>query len=135
MTERKSREISRKTVENHGENPTENSRKWFRPRWFGWGLTPTTWQGWIAILAWIVVAAAPVIIFAKKSNAPRIHDFAKIPLDEKLAFAWLFANVIALVIFAIYYLRKNYPDRMGWQPDHKTREDLGKILAKKGGKK
>lgn len=29
---------------------------WFRPKRFGWGVTPATWQGWLATLAVIVVS-------------------------------------------------------------------------------
>jgi hypothetical protein len=25
---------------------------WFRPKAFGWGLTPITWQGWLYTIAW-----------------------------------------------------------------------------------
>ena len=28
---------------------------WFRPKRFGWGLTPVTWQGWVYVLVWIAV--------------------------------------------------------------------------------
>ncbi|QDU93165.1 hypothetical protein [Lignipirellula cremea] len=33
--------------------------EWFRPKTFGWGLTPITRQGWIYTFAWAAVLAAP----------------------------------------------------------------------------
>jgi hypothetical protein len=35
------------------------AKPWFRPKQYGWGYTPQTWQGW-AIL--VVVIAAVVIV-------------------------------------------------------------------------
>jgi hypothetical protein len=32
---------------------------WFRPKLFGWGAVPVTWQGWLATLG-LVVLALPV---------------------------------------------------------------------------
>lgn len=28
---------------------------WFRPRTFGYGATPTTWQGWLVVAAFLAV--------------------------------------------------------------------------------
>ena len=30
---------------------------WFKPKLFGWGAVPVTWQGWAATLSFVVVAA------------------------------------------------------------------------------
>ena len=32
---------------------------WFRPKTFGWGLTPITWQGWAYSAVWAGLLAAP----------------------------------------------------------------------------
>lgn len=32
---------------------------WFRPKTFGWGLTPITWQGWLYAAVWGGLLAAP----------------------------------------------------------------------------
>ncbi len=32
---------------------------WFRPKAFGWGLTPVTWQGWTYTAVWAGLLAAP----------------------------------------------------------------------------
>ena len=33
--------------------------RWFRPKTFGWGLVPITWQGWVYTLVWAALAAGP----------------------------------------------------------------------------
>ena len=30
---------------------------WFKPKLFGWGAVPVTWQGWALTLSFVVVAA------------------------------------------------------------------------------
>lgn len=32
---------------------------WFRPKAFGWGLTPKTWQGWAYTTVWGALLVAP----------------------------------------------------------------------------
>lgn len=32
---------------------------WFRPKAFGWGLTPITWQGWAYTGGWVGLLVAP----------------------------------------------------------------------------
>ncbi len=28
---------------------------WFRAKWYGWGWTPATWQGWVITIAYILL--------------------------------------------------------------------------------
>jgi len=35
-----------------GDNP---NKYWFRAKWYGWGWTPATWQGWLVIAVWLVL--------------------------------------------------------------------------------
>jgi len=28
---------------------------WFRRKLYGWGWTPATWQGWVALLIWVIL--------------------------------------------------------------------------------
>jgi len=35
--------------------------QWFRPKSFGWGLTPITWEGWVYTLVWAVVLLGPFL--------------------------------------------------------------------------
>ena len=36
---------------------------WFRPKRYGFGATPVTWQGWALVLAFVAMACAVVIGF------------------------------------------------------------------------
>ena len=38
---------------------------WFRPKLFGWGAVPVTWQGWLATLG-LIVLALPVAWLAER---------------------------------------------------------------------
>jgi hypothetical protein len=33
---------------------------WFKPRSFGYGATPTTWEGWLVVAAYLLVVAGCV---------------------------------------------------------------------------
>ena len=45
-----------------------DARYWFKPKRFGYGATPATWEGWAVTVAAIVLTAAVVVI------APGIRD-------------------------------------------------------------
>lgn len=32
-----------------------NNKIWFKRKLYGWGWTPCTWEGWVAILVWLAV--------------------------------------------------------------------------------
>ena len=38
------------------------TRYWFRPKRYGYGATPVTWEGWLATLAFTVIVAGSVIL-------------------------------------------------------------------------
>jgi hypothetical protein len=45
---------------------------WFRPKQFGYGATPTTWQGWVmTIVATLVVVAATAWLTTLTAIDPR----------------------------------------------------------------
>ena len=37
------------------ETKDKEEKKWFKRKLYGWGWTPCTWQGWVAILVWVVL--------------------------------------------------------------------------------
>jgi asparagine N-glycosylation enzyme membrane subunit Stt3 len=47
-------------------------RYWFRPKSFGYGATPITWEGWLLTLASVVVTGAAILvaILAEVRNWP-----------------------------------------------------------------
>lgn len=41
---------------------------WFRPKTFGWGLVPVTWQGWIYSLVWALIISAPFLFLLLRTQ-------------------------------------------------------------------
>ena len=53
---------------------------WFKPRQFGYGVTPITWQGWLVTVATLIVvigSAMMVPLFADKTR----WVFVIVPID------------------------------------------------------
>ena len=36
------------------ENTKNNSKLWFKAKRYGWGWTPSAWQGWMVLLVYLV---------------------------------------------------------------------------------
>ena len=91
------------------------ARYWFRPRRYGYGATPTTWQGW----ALTVAVAAIVAISVVAMNL----------LDDRANFAvWIaWAAIIAAVVVSFVRISRQRTDgewRWRWnapRPDGSTR--------------
>ena len=48
------------------------TRYWFKPKTYGYGATPVTWEGWAVTFATVIVVAGSVIamnLLVDKSNA------------------------------------------------------------------
>jgi hypothetical protein len=47
------------------------SEYWFRPKTYGYGATPTTWQGWAVVASSvIVIVAAALVILPYRTQNP-----------------------------------------------------------------
>jgi len=64
--------------------------EWFRPKRFGWGLTPITWQGWVYTAIWSLVMIVPFLLLLLRSQSPE-------------AMLWLTAT-IALLLWDVYLI-------------------------------
>ena len=40
--------------------------QWFRAKAIGWGLTPTSWQGWMYTGAWVAAIAGPFVLLISR---------------------------------------------------------------------
>lgn len=58
--------------------------QWFRKKRWGWGLTPTCWQGWCYVLVWVVVIDVPFVAFLVRGQ-------------PSAAAAWLIAAIAVLL--------------------------------------
>jgi len=75
--------------------------EWFRPKTFGWGLTPVTWQGWVYTL---VVAAVLVVPFNLLLHGGRHVE----------AFVWM-AAALALVFYDVALILRKMRQNTGGQ--------------------
>jgi hypothetical protein len=51
---------------------------WFRPKTYGYGATPSSWQGWLAVAAFVaaeVVLAWAILGFDEEAGAGRVVLF------------------------------------------------------------
>lgn len=81
----------------------DEKKLWFARRQFGWGLTPVTAGGWLVVIGWLVIFEGPLIVEAN------LHPGHQLPMPVMLAIIWMFIGVVGLMIFAAWYLKKNYP--------------------------
>ncbi|HUO20974.1 MAG TPA: hypothetical protein VMU59_00470 [Caulobacteraceae bacterium] len=44
------------------------SRYWFRAKHYGWGWTPSTWQGWLTLAAFVGLVLADALAFPPRRN-------------------------------------------------------------------
>jgi hypothetical protein len=74
--------------------------QWFRPKTFGWGLVPITWQGWIYAAAWVGAVALPFLLLIGRHQ----------PLE---ALVWMGLSVSALTCDVWHILRAIRGPRSG----------------------
>ena len=52
------------------EMPRLTREPWFGPKRYGWGLSPVSWQGWLATLVFVVVAILAASLIHPPLNVP-----------------------------------------------------------------
>lgn len=72
-------------------------KAWFKPKTYGFGATPTTWEGWV-----VIFAAAAIMI-----GAFRFHDWRRA----------LIMGVSIFVVAAIAYAKTDGDWRWRWGKD------------------
>ncbi len=71
---------------------------WFPVRRFGWGWGfPSTWQGWVVFVSWLIVEGAAVLAFGA---------------ERPVAFG--FCTLAATVVFVAICLQKGAPPSWRW---------------------
>ena len=72
---------------------------WFRPKTFGWGLTPITWQGWVYTLGWCLLLIGPFNLLLLRGQSVE-------------AVVWLVA-AIGLLVWDVYGILRAMPSDSG----------------------
>ncbi len=72
------------------------TKYWFKPKAFGYGATPTTWEGWLFTLISALVAAGAIIaiVIAETNRWP-----GRRPLEVACAFVFV-ATLIGTIIIS-----------------------------------
>ncbi|MFC4652263.1 hypothetical protein ACFO26_05015 [Lactococcus nasutitermitis] len=82
----------------------------FRPREDGWGLTPQTRDGVLAVLVYLLVAIVPIVITTGLASSWfRVHS-STLTLPIIVSMCWLLFCVLAAIGFVSWYLKKYYSE-------------------------
>jgi hypothetical protein len=74
---------------------------WFKAKWFGWGWTPVTWQGWAVTLAYVLLIVA--FAFTIDENSPA----------REIAFTFIIPSaILTATLIRICYAKGEKP---GWR--------------------
>ena len=77
-------------------------RYWFKPKTFGYGASPTTWEGWAVVLGYClaVTIVTLAVLFAAEPGK------ASPALQWTLWLAWLFVVVVATAVLTVVSKRR-----------------------------
>lgn len=89
----------------------KNKKLWFKRKTYGWGWTPSTWQGWLVLVIYLVAVLA---IFRDVETLAYANDYAVF----SFVFQFIFINI---VLIGVCYWKGEKP-RWTWGV-----EDNGKI--------
>jgi len=77
-------------------------RYWFAAKRYGWGWTPVTWEGWVVLLAFVLLMIAGSILVLPRYGLLRFYAYV--------------AVLIAVLTFVCW--RTGPPPRWRWGDDH-----------------
>ena len=82
----------------------KEKKLWFKRRRYGWGWTPVTWQGWLAIIIYLLALFLGMEIIKKYSGVGE-------PVATYIFLGWVLVITAVLVIIS---LLKGPKPRMRW---------------------
>lgn len=78
-----------------------SDKAWFAPKRYGYGATPSTWQGWVATLVFV---AAMALDMAYLRGATR----------------WLGVSILILLFVGVCHIKSSAPWRWRWGDDRRS---------------
>ncbi len=63
------------------------NKYWFKPKGFGYGATPTTWEGWAVVIVFILYLISLSVLMTEGVNTDRY-------------LLYLFASIVVLVVIS-----------------------------------
>jgi len=70
---------------------------WFKPKRYGYGATPTNWQGWVIVAAFVAAVAGSAWTLIGFDNAN--------PPDERAVI--IFLTIVAILAAALWIISKS----------------------------
>mgnify|MGYP001568499764 CR=1 FL=1 len=83
----------------------ENKKRklWFKAKLYGWGWYPSTWQGWLVLLTWVIIEIALFLNIDKNSHSVSDTLINFIPISI----------VLIIILIIICYIKGERP-RWRW---------------------
>lgn len=91
---------------------TENKKIWFKRKEYGWGWTPSSWEGWLVLAVYALVIVREVISIQKVAES-------EVPLPIRLIVPVV---VSTLILIGVCYWKGEKPR---WQWGSKDEKDNG----------
>ena len=63
------------------------NKLWFRAKYYGWGWYPSSWEGWLVLLAWAV-------LFALTMSRINDHEWLK-----NIVFIFVFTGILIWICY------------------------------------
>jgi hypothetical protein len=83
---------------------------WFKRKWYGWGWTPVTWQGWVATLVYLALVVAFALTIDEASA------------NNERAFTFILPVVLLTAAFIRLAYAKGEKPRWQWGPPEDTKK-------------
>ncbi len=80
---------------------------WFKRKWYGWGWTPVTWQGWLITIIYIGAIILSALTLDK--NSP----------TKEVAFTFILPILLLTTSFIFIAYKKGEKPRWQWGPEEK----------------
>ncbi len=87
-----------------------SQKLWFRRKLYGWGWYPITWEGWLAILAYVVIMIFIVVNFAPSKNGSPL-------LASDIIFKLVLPIVLLTALLIGLCYKKGEKPRFQWGKD------------------
>lgn len=75
---------------------------WFRNKTYGYGWYPVTWQGWLAIVVYVVVISVVAYVFAWY-------------IPDEVLFTWVYTPFVFVVTAVLIFVSYKKGEKPRWQ--------------------
>lgn len=89
-----------------------HTKLWFRRKTYGWGWTPCTWQGWFAVLVYIVLVYAFVLVGSTTDS-----------VTDRFFNCFLPLVFITIIFIELGYIKGETPKWSWGKPKNKEESD------------